>query len=50
MESKDVVIIEEIVAYMDKIAAYVGDADKTAFLADTKLVEACVFNMLQMFV
>ncbi|GHU05988.1 antitoxin [Alphaproteobacteria bacterium] len=48
MESKYVVIIEKIVAYMDKIAAYVGDADQAAFLADTKLIEACVFNMLQM--
>jgi uncharacterized protein with HEPN domain len=37
MESKNVVIIEKIVAYMDKIAAYVGDADQAAFLADTKI-------------
>jgi uncharacterized protein with HEPN domain len=33
---------------MDKIVAYVGVADQAAFLADTKLIEACVFNMLQM--
>jgi uncharacterized protein with HEPN domain len=48
MESKNAVIIGKIVAYMDKIATYVGAADQAAFLADTKLIEACVFNLLQM--
>jgi uncharacterized protein with HEPN domain len=47
MASKNFVIIEKIVAYMDKLAAYVGDTGQAVFLADTKLVEACVFNLLQ---
>jgi uncharacterized protein with HEPN domain len=47
MASKHIVVIEKIVVYMDKIAAYVVDMDQAAFLADTKLVEACVFNLLQ---
>jgi uncharacterized protein with HEPN domain len=47
MIRKQVVIIEKIVAYMEKILTYVGDTDQTTFLADTKLVEACVFNLIQ---
>jgi uncharacterized protein with HEPN domain len=41
------IIIEKLVVYMDKIVMYIGDTDQETFLADTKLVEACVFNLLQ---
>ena len=47
MSSKNDILIRKIIAYIDKINAYLVDIDKSAFLADTKLTEACVFNLLQ---
>ena len=47
MTDKNHIILEKIIGYIDKVVSYAGDLDQTAFLADTKLVEACVFNLLQ---
>ena len=48
MADKNHIILEKIIGHMDKIALYVGDLDQATFLADSKAVEACVFNLLQM--
>ncbi|MCL1927128.1 MAG: DUF86 domain-containing protein [Syntrophorhabdaceae bacterium] len=48
MEDKNYFIIEKIVGHIDKIASYIAGLEQTMFLADTKAVEACVFNLLQM--
>jgi uncharacterized protein with HEPN domain len=48
MANKNHLILEKIVGHMDKIASYIDGLEKTSFLADTKAVEACVFNLLQM--
>jgi uncharacterized protein with HEPN domain len=47
MADKNEVLTMKIVGYIDKILRYSKDMDSTAFLSDTKLVEACVFNLLQ---
>jgi len=48
MALKDAVLVTKIIAHIDKIQGYAGDLGKDGFLADSKLVEACVFNLLQM--
>ena len=42
------IIVEKLVAYTDKILGYCAGMDYEAFCADSKLVEACVFNLSQM--
>lgn len=42
------VIVEKLIAYTDKILAYCEGSDYESFTADSKLVEACVFNLSQM--
>jgi len=49
MADKNCIILEKIIGHIDKIISYVGDMDQATFLADTKLVEACVFNLLSHF-
>lgn len=41
-------ILQKLAAYVDKILGYCEGCDYEAFMADTKLVEACVFNLSQM--
>ena len=48
MAVKDAVLVTKIIAHIDRIHGYAGDVGKDGFLADSKLVEACVFNLLQM--
>jgi uncharacterized protein with HEPN domain len=48
MAGNDLFIVSKIIAHIDKISAYAGALEKNEFLADSKLVEACVFNLLQM--
>jgi len=48
MADKNYIILEKIVGHIDKIASYIAGLERTTFLADTKAVEACVFNLLQM--
>jgi len=47
MDNKNVVLVMKITSYIDKIALYLSDIDKSTFLLDTKLIEACVFNLMQ---
>jgi len=47
MADKNAILIMKITGYIDKIISYVTNVDKSTFLSDTKLIEACVFNLLQ---
>lgn len=42
------VIVEKLIGYVDKVLDYCGGLTYEQFCADTKLVEACVFNLSQM--
>jgi len=42
------VIVEKLIAYTNKILSYCNGLDYDSFSADSKLVEACVFNLSQM--
>ena len=42
------VIVEKLIAYTDKILAYCEGANYESFAADSKLVDACLFNLSQM--
>lgn len=42
------VIVEKLIAYADKILNYCDGLDYGSFFADSKLVEACIFNLSQM--
>ena len=42
------IIVEKLISYTDKILAYCSGYDYESFCADSKLVEACVFNLSQM--
>jgi len=42
------IIVQKLVGYIDKILEYCPGQDYDSFSADTKLVEACVFNLSQM--
>ena len=42
------VIVEKLIVYTDKLLRYCDGLDYAQFSADTKLVEACVFNLSQM--
>jgi len=48
MADKNLIILKKTVGHIDKIASYIVGLEKTTFLADTKVIEACVFNLLQM--
>lgn len=42
------IIVEKLIAYTEKLLQYCDGLDYEQFSADTKLVEACVFNLSQM--
>ena len=42
------IIIQKLLAYAEKLLRYCDGLDYEAFAADSKLVEACVFNLSQM--
>ena len=42
------IIVEKLAAYAGKLLQYCDGLDYEQFSADTKLVEACVFNLSQM--
>lgn len=42
------VVVQKLVSYIDKIMDYCDGKGYESFIADTKLVEACVFNISQM--
>lgn len=44
---KNDIIIKKIVGYIDKIQGYCEGKGYDGFVADTVLVEACVFNLSQ---
>lgn len=39
------IIVNKLLAYAEKISRYCEGYSYDAFVADTKLVEACVFNL-----
>jgi uncharacterized protein with HEPN domain len=47
MGNKNDVLTAKIIDYIDKLYRYTSDVEKDAFLSELKLVEACVFNLLQ---
>ena len=42
------IIVQKLIAYADKILGYCEGFTYESFCADSKLVEACVFNLSQM--
>lgn len=42
------IIVGKLIAYADKILGYCAGLSYEQFCADSKLVEACVFNLSQM--
>ena len=47
MDNKNVRLIKKIIDHAEKILAYCSALSKDTFLGDDKLVEACVFNIIQ---
>ena len=47
MADKDYILVQKIIGHIDKINEYITNMEQSVFLADTKSVEACVFNLLQ---
>ena len=47
MATREYIIIKKVIKYIDKINEYTANMNQSAFLADSKVVEACVFNLLQ---
>jgi len=47
MGNKNHILIAKTIAYIDRINEYSANVEMTAFLEDSKLIEACVFNLLQ---
>ena len=47
MADKENFLIKRIIKHIDKINEYASNMEQSAFLIDTKIVEACVFNLLQ---
>jgi len=47
MKNRNYILISKIIGYIDKINDYSTNIDKSDFLNDSKLIEACVFNLLQ---
>ena len=42
------IIVEKMIRYTEKVLGYCEGVDYAQFLNDSKLVEACVFNLSQM--
>jgi len=42
------VVVQKLIGYIGKITNYCAGLDYDSFIADTRLVEACVFNLSQM--
>ena len=42
------IIVQKLLAYAEKLLRYCDGLDYAAFASDSKLVEACVFNLSQM--
>ena len=42
------IIVQKLLAYSEKVIGYCEGMDYEQFSADSKLVEACVFNLSQM--
>ena len=42
------IIVEKMIRYSEKVLGYCDGVDYDQFLGDSKLVEACVFNLSQM--
>jgi len=47
MDDKNVRMIKKIIDYSEKILTYCNALSKDTFLGDDMLVEACVFNIIQ---
>jgi uncharacterized protein with HEPN domain len=47
MADREYILIKKIIKHIDKINEYAADMEQSVFLSDTKIVEACVFNLLQ---
>jgi len=47
MDNKNIRMIKKIIDYAEKILAYCSALNKETFLGDHKLVEASVFNIIQ---
>ena len=47
MANKESIIVNKIIAHISKISGYADGLGQNEFEADSKLVEACVFNLLQ---
>ena len=47
MEDKNYIIVSKIIKYVEKILSYIEGVDKSTFVEDSKLLEACIFNLLQ---
>lgn len=45
---KNEIVIQKLAAYTEKIIGYCENTDYAQFSADSKLAEACVFNLSQM--
>lgn len=45
---KNEIVIRKMLGYAEKIIGYCEDCDYQSFAADSKLVEACVFNLSQL--
>lgn len=42
------IIVSKLIGYADKVLDYCEDVSYAEFCTDSKLVEACVFNLSQM--
>ena len=42
------IIVKKLIAYSDKVMDYCAGLDYDQFIADSKTLEACVFNLSQM--
>lgn len=45
---KDEIVLQKMYQYTIKLTDYCADYTYERFMADTKLVEACVFNLIQL--
>jgi len=47
MDDKNTRLIKKIIGYAEKILSYCSALSEDTFLTDDKLVDACVFNLIQ---
>ena len=47
MDDKNVIIIKNIVAHVNKVFAYCDGMDEKSFVSDDKTVDACLINLQQ---